>query len=82
MLRPKPVLKPKPKFSQLQNNYNDPQLEIRIQSTTTRGSVSSKRDWNITQEGAQRMIPQDSSKLGWLKDTMQTIRRHPKVQLM
>ncbi len=79
MLRPKLVLKPKPKYSQRQNNYNDPQLEIRIQSTTTRGSVSSTRDWNITQEGAQRMIPQDSSKLGWLKDTMQTIRRHPKV---
>jgi hypothetical protein len=65
MLRPKLVLKPKPKFSQRQNNYNDPQLEIRIQSTTTRDSVSStKKNWNITQEGAQRMIPQDSSKLG------------------
>jgi hypothetical protein len=24
------------------------------------------------------MIPQDSSKLGWLKDTTQTIRIHPK----
>jgi hypothetical protein len=69
MLRPKLVLKPKPKFSQRQNNYNDPQLETRIQSTTTRGSVSSIRDWNITQEAAQRMMPQDSSKLGWLKDT-------------
>jgi hypothetical protein len=57
MLRPKPVQKPKPKFSQRQNNYNDPQLEIRIQSTTTRGSVSSRRDQNITQESAQRMIP-------------------------
>jgi hypothetical protein len=57
MLRPKLVPKPKPKFSQRQNNYNDPQLEIRIQSTTTRGSVSSMRDWNITQETAQRMIP-------------------------
>jgi hypothetical protein len=79
MLRPKLVLKPKPKFSQRQNNYNDPQLEIRIQSTTTRDSVSSTRDWNITQETAQRMIPQDSSKLVWLKDTTQTIRRHPKV---
>jgi hypothetical protein len=79
MLRPKPILKPKPKFSQQQNNYNDPQLEIRIQSTTTRGSVSSKRDWNITQGAAQRMIPRDVSKLGWLKDTTQTIRRHPKM---
>jgi hypothetical protein len=46
MLKPKPVLKPKPKFSQRQNNYNDPQLEIMIQSTTTRGSVSSAKDWN------------------------------------
>jgi hypothetical protein len=64
MLRPKLVLKPKPKFFQRQNNYNDPQLEIRMQSTTTRGSVSSTKDWNITQEIAQRMIPQDSSKLG------------------
>jgi hypothetical protein len=63
MLRPKLVLKPKQKFSQRQNNYNDPQLEIRIQSTTTRGSVSSTRDWNLTQEVAQRMIIQDSSKL-------------------
>jgi hypothetical protein len=79
MLRPKLVLKPEPKYSQRQNNYNDPQMEIRIKSTTTRGSVSSTRDWNITQEDAQRMIPQDSSKLGWLKDTTQTIRRHPKV---
>jgi hypothetical protein len=52
MLRPKLVPKPKPKFSQRQNNYNDPQLEIRIQSTTTRGSVTSTRDWNITQEVA------------------------------
>jgi hypothetical protein len=57
MLKPKLVLKPKPKFSQRQNNYNDPQLEIRMQGTTTRGSVSSTRDWNITQEVAQRMIP-------------------------
>jgi hypothetical protein len=57
MLRPKLVPKPKPKFSQRQNKYNDPQLEIRIHSTTTRGSVSSTRDWNITQEAAQRMIP-------------------------
>jgi ribosomal protein S30 len=64
MLRPKLDPKPKQKFSPRQNNYNDPQLEIRIQSTTTRGSVSSTRDWNITHEGAQRMIPQDSSKLG------------------
>jgi hypothetical protein len=64
MLRPKLVPKPKPKFSQRQNNYNDPQLEIKIQSTTTRCSVSSTREWNITQEVAQRMIPQDSSKLG------------------
>jgi hypothetical protein len=64
MLRPKLVLKPKSKYSQRQNNYNDPQLEIRIQSTTTRGSVSSTRDWNIMQEDAQRMIPQDFSKLG------------------
>jgi hypothetical protein len=64
MLRPKLVLKPKPKFSQQQNNHNDPLLEIRIHSTTTGGSVSSTRDWNITQESAQRMIPQDSSKLG------------------
>jgi hypothetical protein len=64
MLRPKLVLKPKPKFCQRQNNYNDPQLEIRTQSTTPRGSVSSARDWNITQEIAQRMIPRDSSKLG------------------
>jgi hypothetical protein len=63
MLRPKLVPKPKPKFSQRQNNYNDPQFEIKIQSTTTRDSVSSTRDWNITQEGAQRIIPQDSSKL-------------------
>jgi hypothetical protein len=63
MLRPKPVPKPKPKFSQRQNNYNDPQLEIRIQNTTIRSSVSSTRDLNITQEVAQRMIPQDSSKL-------------------
>ena len=63
MLRPKPVQKPKPKFPQRQNNYNDPQLEKRIQSTTTRGSVSSTKDWNITQEDAQRMIPEDSSKL-------------------
>jgi hypothetical protein len=79
MLRPKLVPKPKPKFSQRQKNHNDPQLEIRIQSTTIRGSVSSTRDWNIMQESAQRMIPQDSSKLGWLKDTTQTIRRPPKV---
>jgi hypothetical protein len=43
-------------------------LEIRIQSTTTRGSVSSTRDWDITQETAQRMISQDSSKLGQLKE--------------
>jgi hypothetical protein len=64
MLRPKLVLKPKPKYSQRQNNFNNPQLEIRIQSTTTIGSISSTRDWNISQEGAQRMIPQDSSKLG------------------
>jgi hypothetical protein len=64
MLRPRLALKPKPKFSQRQNNYNDSQLENRIQSTTTRGSVSSTRDWNITQEGTQRMIPEDSSKLG------------------
>jgi hypothetical protein len=64
MLRPKLVLKPKPKHSQRQNNYNDPQLEIRIHSTTTRDSVSSARDWNISQESAQEMIPQDSSKLG------------------
>jgi hypothetical protein len=64
MLRPRPVLKPKPKYPQRQNNYNDPQLEIRIHSTTTRGSVSSIKDWNITQEIAQRMMPQDSSKLG------------------
>jgi hypothetical protein len=63
MLRPKLVLKPKPKFSQRQNNYNDPQIEIRIQSTTIRDSVSSIKDWDITPEGAQRMIPQDSSKL-------------------
>jgi hypothetical protein len=63
MLRPKLVPKPKPKFSQRQNNYNDPQLEIRIQNTTTRDSVSSTRDWNISQETAQRMIPQDASKL-------------------
>jgi hypothetical protein len=63
MLRPKLVPKSKQKFSQRQNNYKDPQLEIRIQSTTTRGSVSSTRDWNITQEGAQRIMPQDSSKL-------------------
>jgi hypothetical protein len=79
MLRPKLVPKPNQKFSQRQNYYNDPQLEMRIQSTTTRGSVSSTRDWNITQESAQRMTPQDSSKLGWLQDTTQTIRRHPKV---
>jgi hypothetical protein len=64
MLRPKLALKPKPKLSQRQNNYNDPQLEIRIQSTTTRGSVLSTRDWNITQEVTQRMMPQDSSELG------------------
>jgi hypothetical protein len=64
MLRPKPVLKPKPKFTQRQNNYNDSQLEIRIQSTTTRGSVASTKDWNISQEVAQRMITQDSNKLG------------------
>jgi hypothetical protein len=64
MLRPKLILKPKPKFSQRQNNNNDPQLEIRIQSTTIRGGVSSTRNWNITQETAQRMISQDSSKLG------------------
>jgi hypothetical protein len=64
MLGPKLVLKPKPKFSQRQNNYNDPQLEVRIQSTTTRGSVASTRYWNLSQESAQRMIPQDSSKLG------------------
>jgi hypothetical protein len=64
MLKLKLVPKPKPKYSQRQNNYNDPQLEIRIQSTTTRNSISSTRDWNITQEGAQRMIPQDSNKLG------------------
>jgi hypothetical protein len=64
MLRPRLVQKPKPKFSQRQNNYNDPQLEIRIHSTTTRGSVSSTKDRNITQEVAQRMMPQDSSKLG------------------
>jgi hypothetical protein len=64
MLRPKLDLKPKPRYSQRQNNFKDPQLEIRIQSTTTRDSVSNKRDWNITQEGAQGMIPQDSSKLG------------------
>jgi hypothetical protein len=63
MLRPKLIPKPKPKFSQRQNNYNDPQLEIRIQSTTTRGSVASTTDWNITQESAQRMIIQDFSKL-------------------
>jgi hypothetical protein len=79
MLRPKLVLKPKPKFSQRQNNYNDPQLEIRIQSTTARDNVSSIKDWDILQEIAQRMIPQDSSKLGQLKDTTQTIRRHPKM---
>jgi hypothetical protein len=64
MLRPKLVPKPKPQYSQRQNNYNDPQLEIRIHSTTIRGSVSSTRDWNITQETAQGMIIQDSSKLG------------------
>jgi hypothetical protein len=64
MLIPKLVPKPKPKFSQRQNNYNDPQLETRIQSTTIRDSVSSTRDWNISQEVAQRMITQDSSKLG------------------
>jgi hypothetical protein len=64
MPRPKLDLEPKPKFSERQNNYNDPQLEIRMESTTTRGSVSSTRDWNITQEITQRMIPQDSSKLG------------------
>jgi hypothetical protein len=52
MLRPKLVLKPKPTYSQRQKNYNDPQLEVRIQSTTTRESVSSARDWNITQEAA------------------------------
>jgi hypothetical protein len=57
MLRPKLVLKPKPKFSQRQNNYNDPQSKVRILSTTARGSVASIRDWNITQEFAQRMIP-------------------------
>jgi hypothetical protein len=54
MLKLKLVPKPEPKFSQRQNNYNDPQLEIRIQSTTTRGSVSNTRDWNITQEVAQK----------------------------
>jgi hypothetical protein len=64
MLKPKLITKPKPEYSQRQNNYNDPQFEIRIQSTTIRGSVSSTRDWNITQEGTQRMMPQDSSKLG------------------
>jgi hypothetical protein len=64
MLRSKLVPKPKPKYPQRQNNYNDPHLEIRIQSTTTRGSVSSTREWNITQEIARRVIPQDSSKLG------------------
>jgi hypothetical protein len=79
MLRPKLVTKPKPEFSQRQNNHNDPQLKVGIHSTTTRGSVSSTRDWNISQKGAQRVIPQDSRKLGWLKDTTQTIRRHPKV---
>jgi hypothetical protein len=65
MLRPRLVPKTQTKvFSQRQNNYNDLQLEISIHSTTTRDSVSSIRDWNITQEGAQRMIPQYSSKLG------------------
>jgi hypothetical protein len=64
MLRPKLVPKPKPRISQQQNNYNEPQLEIRIQSTTTKGSVASTTDWNITQEVTQRMIIQDSSKLG------------------
>jgi hypothetical protein len=65
MLRPKTCPKtPNQSFPQCQNNYNDPQLEIRIQSITTRCSVSSTREWNITQEVAQRMIPQDSSKLG------------------
>jgi hypothetical protein len=64
MLRPKLVPKPKTKFSQRQNNLNDPQFEIKIQSTTTRDSVSSTRDWNIMQESAQRMISQDASKLG------------------
>jgi hypothetical protein len=64
MLRPKLVPKPKPKNPQRQNNYSDPQLEIRIQSATIRDSVSSTRDWNIMQEAAQRMMPQDSSKLG------------------
>jgi hypothetical protein len=64
MLRSKLVLKPKPKFSQRQNNHNDPQLEIRIQSTAIGGSVSSTKDWNISQESTQRMIPQGYSKLG------------------
>jgi hypothetical protein len=53
MLRPKLVLKPKPMYFLKDNNCNDPQLEIRIQSTTTRGSVSSTKDWNIKQEAAQ-----------------------------
>jgi hypothetical protein len=64
MLRPKLIPKPKPKFSQRQNNYNDPQLKVGIHSTTTKDGVSGTKDWNITQESAQRMIPQDSSKLG------------------
>jgi hypothetical protein len=56
MLRPKPILKPKQMHTPLQANPNNPQLEIRIQSTTTRDSVTSTRDGNITQEVAQRMI--------------------------
>jgi hypothetical protein len=64
MLRPKPVPKTQTKVFSMTEQLNDPRLEIRIQSTTTRGSVPSTRDWNITQEAAQRMIPQDSSKLG------------------
>jgi hypothetical protein len=54
MLRPKLVLKPNPSISQRQNDFNDPQLEIRIQSTTTRDSISSTRDWNIMQERWER----------------------------
>jgi hypothetical protein len=63
MLRPKLVPKPQTKVFSTIEQPQYPQMEIMIQSTTTRGSVSNTRDWNITQEGAQRMIPQDSSKL-------------------
>jgi hypothetical protein len=57
MLRPKLIPKPKTKYSQRQNNYKDPQLEIRIQVQQQEIVFQVQETGNIMQETAQRMIP-------------------------